>query len=33
MIFEFRSMSGNALNSVNTALGSVIMSAQYDAQN
>ncbi len=25
-IFEFRSMSGNALNSVNTALGNVIMS-------
>lgn len=25
-LFEFRSMSGNALNSVNTALGNVIMS-------
>lgn len=31
MTFEFRSMSGDALNSVNTALGSVIMSTDYDS--
>lgn len=31
MAFEFRSMSGDALNSVNTALGSVIMSSDYDS--
>lgn len=31
MIFEFRSMSGDALNSVNTALGTVIMSTNYSA--
>lgn len=30
MIFEFNSMSADALNSVNTALGSVIMSTQYN---
>lgn len=33
LIFEFKSMSGNALNSTNTALGQIIMSAQYDAGN
>lgn len=31
MYFEFRSMSSDALNSTNTALGSVIMSAQYNS--
>lgn len=31
--FEYRSMSADALNSVNTALGSVIMSASYNAAN
>lgn len=31
IIFEFVSMSGNALNSVNTALGQVVMMTQYDA--
>lgn len=31
MIFEFRSMSADALNSTNTALGSVIMATNYDA--
>lgn len=31
MSFEFRSMSGDALNSTNTALGSVIMSTDYDS--
>nr|WPR18169.1 MAG: capsid protein [Chemarfal virus 152] len=30
MIFEFNSTSADALNSVNTALGSVIMSTQYN---
>ncbi len=30
MIFEFKSTSANALNSTNTALGTVIMAAQYD---
>lgn len=30
LIFEFKSMSANALNSVNTALGTVIMGTQYD---
>jgi len=30
-IFEFRSMSADALNSTNTALGTVIMSTQYDS--
>lgn len=31
MIFYFRSMSAEALNSTNTALGTIIMSTQYDA--
>lgn len=31
MIFEFRSMSADALNSTNTALGQVIMATNYDA--
>lgn len=31
MIFEFRSMSADALNSTNTALGSVCMATNYDA--
>lgn len=31
MYFEFRTMSADALNSVNTALGQVIMSANYNA--
>lgn len=31
MYFEFRSMSADALNSTNTALGSVIMAAQYNS--
>lgn len=31
MIFEFRSMSSDALNNVNTALGSVIMATDYDS--
>nr|QKV51282.1 putative capsid protein [Crucivirus sp.] len=31
MSFEFRSMSSDALNSTNTALGSVIMSTDYDS--
>lgn len=30
MIFEFKSMSADALNSTNTALGSVIMATQYN---
>lgn len=30
---EYRSMSGDALNSVNTALGQVIMSAQYNSND
>jgi hypothetical protein len=30
VIFQFKSMSGDALNSVNTALGSVMMATQYD---
>ncbi|QMW68654.1 capsid protein [Crucivirus-99] len=30
-VFEFRSMSANALNSTNTALGTVIMATQYNA--
>ncbi len=30
VLFEFRSTSANALNSVNTALGSVMMATQYD---
>lgn len=33
MIFEFRSMSADALNSVNTALGTVIMATQYDVSD
>lgn len=33
MLFEFRSMSGDAITSVNTALGSVIMATQYNAAN
>nr|QKV51233.1 putative capsid protein [Crucivirus sp.] len=32
-IFEFKSMSADALNSVNTALGSVIMATSYNAAN
>lgn len=31
MLFEYKSMSANALNSVNTALGTVIMATQYNA--
>lgn len=31
MIFEFRSMSADALNNVNTALGSVVMATDYDS--
>lgn len=31
MTFEFRSMSADALNSVNTSLGSVIMATDYDS--
>lgn len=31
VIFEFRSMSADALNSTNTALGSVIMATEYDS--
>ena len=31
MVFEFRSMSSDALNSVNTALGSVVMCTDYDS--
>lgn len=31
LYFEFRSMSADALNSTNTALGQVIMAAQYNA--
>lgn len=31
VIFEFRSMSADALNSTNTALGSVIMATNYDS--
>lgn len=30
LVFEFRSTSANALNSVNTALGTVMMATQYD---
>lgn len=30
MLYQFRSTSANALNSTNTALGSVIMATQYD---
>nr|QKV51226.1 putative capsid protein [Crucivirus sp.] len=31
MVFEFRTMSADALNSVNTALGSVVMATDYDS--
>lgn len=31
MIFEYRSMSADALNSTNTALGSVVMATNYDS--
>lgn len=31
MVFEFRSMSADALNSTNTALGSVVMCTDYDS--
>lgn len=30
MVFEFKSTSGDALNSTNTALGKVVMATQYD---
>lgn len=33
MVFEFRSMSADALNSTNTALGSVIMATDYDSKD
>lgn len=33
MVFEFKSMSADALNSTNTALGSVIMATQYNSAN
>jgi hypothetical protein len=33
LVFEYKSMSADALNSVNTALGSVVLSVQYDAAN
>lgn len=33
MVFEFRSLSANALNSTNTALGSVSMATQYNSLN
>lgn len=33
MVFEFRSMSSDALNSTNTALGSVIMATDYDSKD
>lgn len=33
LLFEFRSMSGDALNSVNTALGTVIMATNYNVLN
>jgi len=32
LCFHFKSMSGDALNSVNTSLGAVMMCTQYDAQ-
>lgn len=31
MLFEYRTMSADALNSVNTALGSVVMATDYDS--
>lgn len=33
MVFEFRSMSADALNSTNTALGSVVMATDYDSKD
>jgi hypothetical protein len=33
LVFEYKSMSADALNSTNTALGQVILSVQYDAAN
>lgn len=33
LLFEFRSTSGNALTSTNTALGSVMMATQYDVKD
>lgn len=33
LVFEYKTMSADALNSTNTALGQVIMSFQYDANN
>lgn len=33
MVYEFRSMSADALNSTNTALGSVIMATDYDSKD
>jgi len=33
MIFEFKSLSADALNSTNTALGSVIMATEYNSVN
>lgn len=33
LIFEYRSTSADALNSTNTALGSVLMATQYDVQD
>lgn len=33
MVFEFRSMSADALNSTNTALGSVVMCTDYDSRD
>lgn len=33
MTFEFRSMSSDALNSTNTALGSVVMATDYDSRD
>ena len=33
MVFEFKSLSADALNSTNTALGSVIMATEYNAAN
>lgn len=33
MVFEYRSMSADALNSTNTALGSVVMATDYDSKD
>nr|QKV51229.1 putative capsid protein [Crucivirus sp.] len=33
MVYEFRTMSADALNSVNTALGQVIMATDYDSKD